>query len=493
MTKKVQITPDAHVSFAEPKKKLTSHIATRGRSIDFFGLGMYLPNPDPILKRLGKNIEVYRELRYDAHVGGCIRRRKSAVKALERGIDRGKATSRIAQNIEDIFSDLDLSNIITEALDATLYGYQPMEVIWEKVGNLIVPTAIIGKPSNWFVFDENNELRMRTKAAPVSGEELPPKKFLLPRQDATYDNPYGFPDLSMCFWPTTFKKGGLKFWVAFTEKYGSPWVVGKHPRGTNDAETNQLLDSLESMVQDAVAAIPDDSSVDIIEAAGKAASADIYERLLRFCRSEVSIALLGQNQTTESDANRASAEAGLEVTSDIRDGDKEIVIAMMNTLIDWVCELNFGDVDRPVFDIWEQAEVDTVLAERDATLTRAGARFSNEYFQRTYDLQDGDLLERPAPPPDEDHPLFSEGNRRKDSIERLIDAESANWQPLLDPMLAPLQSALDESARNGETAAEFLERLPELLEAMDSTRLTEALTNMATTARLAGATGTPLE
>ena len=74
--------------------KLSDHIAQRGRSIDFTALGFNLPNPDPILRARGGRIELYRELRTDAHVGGCIRRRKSAVKSLEWGLDRDKARSR---------------------------------------------------------------------------------------------------------------------------------------------------------------------------------------------------------------------------------------------------------------------------------------------------------------------------------------------------------------------------------------------------------------
>ncbi|XLM22157.1 DUF935 domain-containing protein, partial [Chromobacterium piscinae] len=224
------VSPTEFVQFGEPSSSLSSQIATRSRSIDFYGLGMYLPNPDPVLKALGKDIKVYRELRSDAHIGGCIRRRKAAVKALEWGVDRDKAKSRIAKSVAYIFDDLNLSRIIGEMLDAMLYGYQPMEIMWGKVGSYLVPVDIVGKPADWFVYDEDNQLRLRTKQAPLKGAELPERKFLVPRQDASYDNPYGFPDLSMCFWPTTFKKGGLKFWVQFTEKYGSPWLVGKHPR-----------------------------------------------------------------------------------------------------------------------------------------------------------------------------------------------------------------------------------------------------------------------
>ena len=492
------VTPTEFVHFAETRKSFSQQIATRQRSIDFYGLGMYLPNPDPVLKALGKDIKVYRELRSDAHVGGCIRRRKAAVKALEYGIDRDKARSRVARSIEDMLADLDLMRFVTEALDAVLYGYQPMEVIWGKVGSLIVPVDVVGKPANWFVYDDDNDLRLLTKSAPVHGEDVPPRKFLVPRQDPTYDNPYGFPDLSMVFWPTTFKKGGMKFWAQFAEKYGSPWVIGKHPRGANDAETDKLLDALEQMVQDAVAVVPDDSSVEIMEAENGANNAEVFERLLRFCRSEVSIALLGQNQTTESDSTRASAQAGLEVTQDIRDGDKAIVVDAVNTLIRWTCELNWGNADRPVFDMWEQEEVDKVLVERDEKLVRAGARLTSAYFQRAYNLQDGDIApdepaaaEAPADGKTEfaEGKIAGDGNYPADGIDAMIGAVD-DWRPVLDPLLDPLRAAL-ESAAQDMTAAEFIERLPQLLPEMDASPLTEALTKAAFAARAAGLAGIP--
>ncbi|MDN8053828.1 DUF935 domain-containing protein [Burkholderia multivorans] len=477
------VSPTEFVQFGEPSKSLSDQIATRGRSIDFYALGMYLPNPDPVLKALGKDIKVYRELRADAHVGGCIRRRKAAVKALEWGLDRDKAKSRVAKSIEAIFADLDLSRIITEMLDAVLYGYQPMEVIWGKVGGYLVPVDVVGKPADWFLYSPDNELRFRSRQAQLQGEELPPRKFLVPRQDPSYHNPYGFADLSMCFWPTTFKKGGLKFWVQFTEKYGAPWVIGKHPRSASDAETNQLLDRLEDMVQDAVAVIPDDSSVDIKEAAGKTGSTEVYERLLHFCRSEVSIALLGQNQTTEANANRASAQAGLEVTRDIRDGDKTIVQEAFNTLIRWVCELNFNDGARPVFEMWEQQEVDKVLAERDEKLVRAGAKLTPAYFKRAYSLQDGDLDEaaEPIAPAAE----FAEGDVApdQDALDAALDALSADAMNAdAQAMLAPLLKRIAKGAKPDELLGTLADLYPE----MDATGLQERLARMIFVANLWG-------
>jgi phage gp29-like protein len=479
------------VNFGEPTEKLSDQIATRGRSIDFQALGMYLPNPDTVLKKLGSDISVYRELRADAHVGGCIRRRKAAVKALEWGVDKEKSKSRTSKNIEAMLRDLDMNRILSEMLDAALYGYQPMEVIWGKVGNLIMPVDIVGKPAEWFVFDTDNQLRFRTRQNMVEGEELPPKKFLIPRQDPSYENPYGFPDLSMCFWPVTFKKGGLKFWVTFTEKFGTPWVIGKHPRGTNDAEADKLLDRLEAMVQDAVAVIPDDSSVEIMDAAGKANSGEQYERLLMFCRSEVSIALLGQNQTTEANSNKASATAGLEVTQDIRDGDAQIVTTAMNQLIRWVCELNFADPGRPAFSMWEQEEVDKVMAERDEILVKSGAKLTRAYFLKTYGLAEEDLApDVPAAPvapegkpalmpplPEDDAAVdLAEGDETfpdQDALDAALDSLTEigklgrDARTIYEPILARIEQ--------GAAPDELLGMLADLYPALDADGLQERL------------------
>ena len=68
-------------------------------------------------------------------------------------------------------------------MDAVLYGYQPLEIGWQRVGSLLVPGTVVGKPPEWFCFDPDNQLRLKTRANPNQGELLPARKFLLPRQD----------------------------------------------------------------------------------------------------------------------------------------------------------------------------------------------------------------------------------------------------------------------------------------------------------------------
>lgn len=393
--KKLWINEKAYINLSDrTTMSLSGEIATRKRSIDFYGLGMYLPNPDPVLKKQGKDITVYKELLSDGHLGGCLSSRKAGVRALEWEIDRGKAKSRQAKLIEDVFASLDMLGIMNEILDAVFFGYQPLEVIWERVGGNVLPKAVVGKPPEWFVFDDENALRFRTRDNYIYGEAVPERKFLVPRNNATYQNPYGFPEASRCFWPVTFKRGGLKFWVVFTEKFGMPWVVGKHPRGTDPSDTADLAEKLEAMVQDAVAVIPDDSSVEFVSATGKGAgSADIYAKLLEFCKTEVAIALLGQNLSTEvKGGSYAAAESHMTVRQDIVNGDKRLVESVFNTLISWIYDLNFGPSNtRPVFSMWEEEDVDLDQATRDKTLSDAGVTFTKQYYMKAYGFGEEDL------------------------------------------------------------------------------------------------------
>lgn len=316
--KGIYVSPTEFVNFASPKNALAQAIATRERSQSgWYGFMGSLPNPDPVLKAMGRDIEVYRDLRSEPLVGSAIRRRKSAVKALERGLKPEEASDAVVAFIEAMLAGWDIDSIAGQLLDGAFFGYQPAELTWESRNGQLAITRIEGKPPEWFTWDSDNQLRFLARDGGMTGELLPPRKFVVATQDATYDNPYGFADLSMCFWPVMFKKGGWRFWMKFTEKYGTPWLVGKHPRGTSQGEINLLLNSLEAMIEDAVAAIPDDSSVTIVESTGKGDSSGNFKDVINLARSEISIALLGQNQTTEATANKASASAGLEVTRDI--------------------------------------------------------------------------------------------------------------------------------------------------------------------------------
>ena len=444
------------------KKGITEEIATRKRALNFYSLANILPDPDIVLKKQGKDIRIYKELLCDPHVFACTQSRKAGVLSLDWEINRGLDKDQNAEDIENLLKKLDIQKLMSDILDATQFGFQPLEIMWkrDKSGH-IMPERVTAKPPEWFCFDDDNNLKFRTKEN-YYGEVVPAKKFLLAQNNPSYNNPYGERTLSRVFWNVTFKKGGLKFWVVFTEKYGMPHLIGKHPRGSTKEETNSLADMLEDMVQDAIAVIPDDSSIEIQEAS-KSSSAEIYEKLIDKMNTEISKAILGQTLTTEIGAtgSYAASNTHMQVRQDIIDSDKKLVEGVINQLIQWIYEINFANAEVPVFELYEPEDVDLTLAQRDKILSDTGVKFTKEYFIKNYGLEDEDFDIRediiPASPNfkefKEDEEKLVPGQAQIENLFKFITEGDLNKQA--QNMLSPLIK-LFESCENYEEAFELL-------------------------------------
>lgn len=375
---------------------LNTELTSRIRSADFTWLSGILPDPDYILRKKGADVKVYEEILSDPHVTCCVNSRKSGVKSLEWDISKGQSSDEAYKLIEAVFKKININDRISEILNAPLFGFQVSEIIWSTQGKYIIPENIKGRPNNWFVFDEDEKLRFRSKENMITGEDLSQYKykFLLTQHNAINGNPYGERLLSKCVWPVTFKKGGLQFWLVFVEKFGTPWVIGKAPRQIEEKKKEELLDSLESMVQDGIIVIPEDSSVTLLDSASKAASVAVYKELVNHAEKDISKALLGQTLTTDvgSTGSYAASKTHFDVRQDIIDADKELVENTINTLIQWICDINFGEMQEyPVFQMHKDEGIDKTLAERDQILVNMGVSLSKKYIAKAYNLDDDDF------------------------------------------------------------------------------------------------------
>ncbi len=495
----IYINEKEFVRFSEPKASMTTEIATRSRSIDFFGLSMYLPNPDPVLKKQGKDIGVYRDLMVDDRIKGSWGNRRAATMSLEWEINRGekgKTKNRQVRAIQELFERLDLSRIMTEILEARLYGYQPMEVLWEKRDGLLLPRDIVAKPQEWFQFDAANALRFRSRESGLQGEELPPYAFLCPTSDASYYNPYGLALLASCFWPVTFKKGGWRFWVTFAEKYGQAFAVGKIRRGATKEEMEELADMLDRMIQDAVAVIYDDSSVELTSVDAKGASADLFQGIITEANTAITTAILGHAGAGQSTSGKLGSEsAAVEVREDFKDDDKKLVCQTMNQLIRWINELNWNGPDVPLFGLWEEEDVDTAQAERDeklsASMEKSGLKLTKGYYLRTYNLEEGDVEDKQGPATRDQGPVqpitgvqFTDGwgDRRslsgvegQDAIDAFIS--SFTNEDLQGEMKTVLMPLINDLQQNGDYAG-AMETLAGAYPQMNTDSLQEMLTRM---------------
>lgn len=387
--KQAQKTDKSAAKAAGRNTDLFDEIATQKTAGNFQAFLEVLPNPDAVLKKKGLNIKAYRELSSDGDVGGCIDSRKSGVTSLLWSIS-GEKDSKSYQTIKDLFSRIDIYELIEDILNAPLYGYQPIEIMWESIDGYILPKELIAKPQEWFCFDSNNDFRLKGKGKTLI---IPENKFLLPRNKPSYLNPYGEAVLSRVFWNVVFKKTGYKFWVKFIEKYGTPSIWGTVPRNSSDTEQEDLLITLENMVQDAVAVITEGTQIDIKEAAGKGDTSNVFDTFTNHCVQNISKAILGQTLTTQIDGtgSYAASQTHNEVRKDIIASDKRLVEATINHLIKMIDDFNFNSPIVPKFEMYEEEDVDKNLAERDKILSEQGVKFTKNYYMKAYGFEEEDL------------------------------------------------------------------------------------------------------
>jgi len=466
-------------------KSLSQEIATRSSAYDFSTFFGFLPNPDPVLKAEGRDIDVYEGLLHDAHVGAVVDSLIDGVKSLEWEVDRGRAQSRHAKNVKDWFEDFDMHSFAEGVVGARLFGYQPFEILWKYLGNLLLPYEAIAKPQKWFRYDPEGRLRFVSRDNPSEGEllDMYPRKFLVPRYKATYNNPYGTGVLSRVFWPILFKKGGLKFWITFTERFGMPHVWIKVPVSATTAEREAMLAMGKAMIQDGVSVTNDTDNLSLVESKGTSASTDLYLSMLNFQNDEISKAVKGETLTTQLSSGGGSFAASKTHENVSQTGINSItrlVTRSINQLVQWYMEVNVSEsVTVPVIAPYEEDDVDTALGERDnklsTSLQTSGLRFTKKYYQRAYGFEEDDIESigsaagagspaqigvDPANNTPPAGPSFAEGSYPdQEAVDAMLDSlTAADLQAQMDPLMQPVLD-LVKNAKNFSEASKGLAKV----------------------------------
>lgn len=372
---------------AKKDKSFTEEIAKITSIEGFCAIMDRLPNPDIVLRKTGKGYTTLRLLMQEGQVATCIQSRKAATQRLKYRLNFPELDEEREKFYTTILKKLDFPQLVSDILNAPLLGFQAIEIVWGYCDGYIIPQQVEAKPQEWFFFDTDKKLRIRLKGYSKGYVvEQESKKFLIPKYNADYLNPYGLALLSLCFWDVAFKKGGMQFWMKFIEKFAVPYFIGKYEEGASDEEKDEILEMLIQMVQDAVAVIPNNSAVEIKEATGKSQSAEIFQSFIEIMDKNIAKNILGQTLTTEAGdkGSYALGKVHNNVREDISDSDKRLTENTINTLLYWTHEFNFGDENIPEIELYEPKPITQEDAGIDKTAYDMGVRFSAEHFIRKY-------------------------------------------------------------------------------------------------------------
>ncbi len=438
------------------KKEVSANeIATLQNSQSYYSMFQSMPNPDKVLKSRGNDVSIYSELLYDDQVRACVRSRKAGVFGLEHSINFNDCPLNVKKFTTNLIKNIDIHKIINQTLDTPLLGFTVFELVYREKQKGQIEIDLVNKPSEWFNFDGNAQLQFKSKKKPMGELISNQNKFIVASNESNILNPYGFAELSNVFWYVTLKKGGLKFWVRFVEKFGMPFIVGKTSRGISEAEQLDLLQKLDNMVEDSVAVIPDDSSIDMQEG-NKNSSNNTYESFLDFCNNSISKAILGSTLTVENTGSTGSQALGnvhQDSKTELIESDKRFVEFVINEFIKRNIQLFIGELDTyPTFNLISKKGLMKELAERDKLISEySNYDFTKDYLIKTYGFDDSDLKER-----EESSPFDFAESETKDTFKLETDK-------LLNQLYSKLENFGDSDVKDymehEETITEYFNKL----------------------------------
>lgn len=377
-------------------------IATRRRDIIYPAYARLMSEEDGTLATRGgsKGVRVYDEIERDAYAYACLHKRKMAVIGREWQVEPATSSrldKRAADLVKAQFEAMQFDVVCYHLLDSILKGYSVAEVMWSVEGSEIRAKRVIPRNAARFMFDIDDNLRLRTMQHPVEGEPMPDRKFIVHSVGSKQGSRYGLGLGTVLFWPVFFKRQGIQFWLTFADKFGSPTTVGKYPSGTSQVEQNTLLDALRALSRETQVSIPEGMTIELLEAQ-RSGSVTTYETLLRYMDEQIAYATVGESSSGAGSGGALASAVNQrnEVRLELVQSDADMLSATLNhSLCKWITEYNVPGANPPT--VWREADSTEDLkarAERDKTLVDMGYRPTLEYINETYG---GEWTEAPPP------------------------------------------------------------------------------------------------
>ncbi len=437
-------------------EKFEDRLLDLKRGYKFFGfLNQWLPNPDTILTNTGETLETYKELMYDPHVYGCWESRIAGVMSMEWDIDRGKAKSREAKKIKEIFNSYDINQMIRQSMNVILYGYQVFELV-ETAQNGFVSVQPVAIDPEYFLYDSNDRLLFRTAKNPM-GEPISDKdmeRIVILRHGGGYGNPYGEALLSRVYWWVTLKREAVRDWVNVLEIFGMPIAVGVYPENWEKNETakNNFLSNLGNLGKGSPSIRNESTKLEFAESSATA-SADLYKLFIDYCDTMISMAILTQALTTDTGdkGSFAKTKVGWDMQGILAENDKDYPEELSKAVIDRLYKWNFTGTTKPVFMMYEESIIDMEQATLDALLVEKGIikGFTKKRIMEKYNYAEDDIImpeEQPEPAPVQPQEFEDSG----DEIQTIIDSEPKDLNAAMMETLKPVFDMMESSTSYDE-------------------------------------------
>lgn len=431
-------------------------------------------DPDDTLKKAGLRRRDLKRLQKDPEVWQCVSKRLNALTATPWRLEPYKS-----RNEKWLWLTLEphVETLLTATINAVLFGYAVVEVVYQK-GDKIGLQSVTEKPFDWFTPTHTGELYWTN---PNTGQDelCDPRKFILIRSRASYENPYGEALLSRLWWDVFRKFQCRESWSLFIERFAQPLLLGK-----TEGDLNEFAAKLASAVKGASVAV---SIRDDVAAVNSNNKGEAFVDMTAEINATIQKLILGQTLTSEvgSSGSYAAAKVHADVQEEQRNADIRLAVKACQHLVNTLCQLN--GFEPPAFTMADDTGLEMPRAQRDALLVEKGVlKLTERYLLDRYDYEKGDFEMVEAANPPENPPVnpetnnFSAGFRLNAVKSPVFTPEQQVIEELADQTLAaldsPISAELIASAIRAAKSPEDLEsRLAAVLQGADLSEFSRVL------------------
>ena len=399
----------------------------------------YLPilnNPDDTLQlspgksNVKEPLMIYHKIeQHDSRFRECLEVRRNLV--LSAGFDvynvgkeeHHKETTDFTRWV--LFENDLLVSALRDILDAYGKGFSVSELIFQtstfnKSPRLIV-SAIKHREPWQFMFDKDLNLRQLTPGSPFYGEIRPKWKHLIFSYNGRYENPYGESLIGYWGYKTAkLKDDATHFWTSYLNRLGIPPQRAFFPPSATDKMISAMKLAMQELAANTSIMIPEGWQHEIINIPGQAASTDAFKSLIDYCDKIITITILGQMLSTETDGKGSYSLAKIQQSqlNKLVKFDCQSVARVVNEqVIKPLIKYNYGDQDYYpyiAFDDTDDQDIDK-LSTAHEKLFNMGLAFPKSYLHETYGV----------PEPQEGDPVYQKSTQptAEDTEDAALDIE----------------------------------------------------------------------
>jgi len=327
---------------------------------------------------------------------------------------------RAAKLLEEDFWDICPENQIDALLTyGRGLGVALAELRWQRQNGRLIPSLYVWHPSHLRYEDTLDRWSVLT----ADGEEV-----IEPGNGkwALY-LPYGINFASArtllrsLAIPWLAKSYAVSDWARHSEKLAGI-IKGKTPPVPDPLQEQEFLRDLDNLGASGIVRVPEGWDVELLSAASESHAA--FEQLINWADTAMSIAVLGQNLSTEvSGGSLAAAKAHEMVRQDYKEADSESLSTFLHeqVFVHWT-QLNIGNVDvtpwarydtQPESDAKADADTLSVQATALQTLKALNAGVDMQQLLEKFDIPfdaNAPMPQQPPPrPPEMPPPEMPEG------------------------------------------------------------------------------------